>query len=202
MGIQVISIQQEIKEGYLRSHYIKDNIEILLSKIRKDTNLDLHEHQHLQFGYCFEGEFILIVGDEEYTIPTEGTYLLEGNIPHKALMLEDIYSLDFKYNVTYALKDKIIINMFMKSFKQNDLTIITSQIADAKLFKIDGIGRLELLNLKINSKLEIYLVVAKKVDVIYNSIQVSILPMKVYKVKGISSLEIIQNDKGMFLISV
>lgn len=202
MGIQEISFQQQVKEGYLRSYYIKDNIEILLSQIRKNTSLDLHQHQHLQFGYCFEGSFIFIAGDEEYTIHTADAYLLEANIPHKSCMMEHIYSIDFKYNIPYALKDKIILNVFMESFKQNDLTITPSQVASAKLFKIEGIGKLELLDFKANLKSEIYLMAAKKVDVLYNSIQFSIVPMKIYKVESVSSLEITQNAREMFLISV
>ena len=55
-------------DGWHQIAYRKDNIEILLSTIQPGMPFAEHAHEHIQFGFCFSGEFTFIAEKEKYLL--------------------------------------------------------------------------------------------------------------------------------------
>ena len=57
--------------------------------LKKDAVLALHRHPHEQTGYLVSGRIILTIGDEVREIHPGDSWVIPGNVEHRAKILED-----------------------------------------------------------------------------------------------------------------
>ncbi len=124
MGRQIdlidVSGEREICEGFKQKYLISDRYEILLNTLTTDVKLGNHSHHFAQFGYCFSGQFNFCVENNVYLIKENDSYNLIPDIVHGAEVLEEIYTIDFKYTVHEKLCNTIDINVLKPAQDKGD----------------------------------------------------------------------------------
>ena len=59
---------------------------MLMAEIHLEVSgvVPLHDHTYEQIGYCIEGTFDLIIGDEIHSIEPGSCWVVPSGVPHKA----------------------------------------------------------------------------------------------------------------------
>ena len=59
---------------------------MLMAEIHLEVGgvVPLHDHTYEQIGYCIEGTFDLIIGDEIHSIEPGSCWVVPSGVPHKA----------------------------------------------------------------------------------------------------------------------
>lgn len=186
MFSKVISSHRLIKEGFLQAFYIHGQYEVLLSTIQKGTGLDLHDHTHIQFGYCFSGSFKFKAGEEWAEIGAGSSYILASGIPHCADATETFYALDYKYNGPITEVDHRIFRMgvFGGEYNVNGVIVSHTTVGNAKIVRLVGKGEIPLVpcldNLKDIGR--IYLAPFGEIGIVKGNYRENLYPMNVYEI--------------------
>jgi hypothetical protein len=124
MGRQIdlidVSGEREICEGFKQKYLISDRYEILLNTLTTDVKLGNHSHHFAQFGYCFSGQFNFCVENNVYLIKENDSYNLIPDVVHGAEVLEEIYTIDFKYTIHEKLSNTIDLNVLKSTQNEGD----------------------------------------------------------------------------------
>lgn len=114
-----------VKEGFNKFVYKDDRCEILLNNVKKGVLLETHKHEECQFGYCFKGSFEFLVEDSKKIIEEGNSYILNTNIEHGAIFLDEIWALDFKFLAKKSIELDFSQNVFdsKNTFKAEDIMI-------------------------------------------------------------------------------
>lgn len=105
-------LQKGIEQSFLK----KDTFEIIISKVKKGTNLIMHSHNERQIGILLKGEFIFKTCDDTYYMKEIGcNYIVNSNILHSAEATEYFIALDFKYLRNIPLSDTALLKNSIKN---------------------------------------------------------------------------------------
>lgn len=188
MDIQELSIKDISKErligtGFRQAFYEENCFEILLSQIESNTPLNEHNHPHIQFGYCFSGNFIFNADGREYPLFSGNSYVLNSEIFHSANSKEKFYALDFKYiGHPESMVVPIKFNVFSPfcEIKKRGGKLEIAVICGCSLFKIKGAGSYFTSDF-LKQGYSYYAVVSHSVKIILNGDSILLEPMKIYK---------------------
>lgn len=79
----------------------------------------LHFHNHMEIGYCYTGEGVLTIKDEDFSYSNGMFSIIPKNVPHTTNSKEDTFS---KWEYMFIDTDGFISDMHLKkSVKQNEL---------------------------------------------------------------------------------
>lgn len=190
-----IGEEKMISEGWHQIAYRKDNIEILLSTIQPGTPFAEHAHEHIQFGFCFSGEFTFIADTEKYLLKQGGAYILNSNVKHKADADIEFYALDFKMVLPQFMKQKIgLFSELGESCTRMDY--------DFKEYTVTCINNEKSISCEMTvnfQKQTPILIVSQRTSVKVDGEICTLEPMSIYKAaKYVEQLEII--DRGKMVV--
>lgn len=62
--------------------------------LEKGKILPAHKHPHEQTGYLVSGKIILTIGEEEFEVNPGDSWVIPGNLEHRAKILEDSVAIE------------------------------------------------------------------------------------------------------------
>lgn len=77
--------------------YTKD-LTLLFSHMPSGSRLKRHSHSETQFGYIYMGQLEFTYNEKKLVLKKDDSYLLDSKVKHGGYVLEELYSLDIKYN--------------------------------------------------------------------------------------------------------
>jgi quercetin dioxygenase-like cupin family protein len=87
--------QVEMIPGVLR-RTLGHGAQMLLAEfnLAAGSELPMHSHPHDQVGYVVRGSMRLTIGDDARTCEAGDSYYIPGDVPHKAVTVEDALVID------------------------------------------------------------------------------------------------------------
>lgn len=200
-----IETLKELKPGFLRASAIFGKNMVLLFKVDKDVILENHKHPHIQFGYCFSGEFSFNVNGKEKEVRSGDSYLIDTNIPHSAVALSDYYSMDIKIISDDKQKQDVEYDVLSKVDQFENYQIERTDIGNSHIYRI--------ITLNDNAKVTMQsidlgccsLMVNKETDIVgEGGIKYTMEPMKIYSVlqKETETIKISKAGTELFVIEI
>lgn len=200
-----VSSNRLIKDGFAQAYFIDDQYEVLLSTIEKGTGLDLHHHDHIQFGYCFSGSFKFKAGEQWEDIQAGSSYLLASAIPHCADAVETFYAIDYKYNGPIVQPDNRIFrdDVFPDQINIDGILLSRTTVGNADVIKISGTGKIPLHSCFLDPAdlKRIFVTTSGEIGVAEDDSRESFYPMKVYEIPKNHSLYLkLANDNVVCIL--
>lgn len=62
--------------------------------LEKGRTLPDHKHPHEQTGYLVSGKIILTIGEEEFEVNPGDSWVIPGNVEHRAKIIEDSVAIE------------------------------------------------------------------------------------------------------------
>ena len=62
--------------------------------LEKGRTLPAHKHPHEQTGYLVSGKIILTIGEEKFEVNPGGSWVIPGNVEHRAKIIEDSVAIE------------------------------------------------------------------------------------------------------------
>ncbi|MHA1379809.1 MAG: cupin domain-containing protein [Candidatus Helarchaeota archaeon] len=79
---------------FRRTLVFTNNTMMVHFDLRKDAELPLHSHPHIQMGYVVKGKLEFYIYNKKYLLQAGDSYLAPSNVEHGAKVLEDCIVLD------------------------------------------------------------------------------------------------------------
>lgn len=203
MKIQSIESVKELKSGFVRASVISGKNMVLLFKVDKDVILENHKHPHIQFGYCFSGEFRFNVNGKEKIVKPRDPYLIDSNIQHSAVALSDYYSMDIKIISDNSLNRDVSYTVMSKMEEFENYEILKSNIGESYIYQIRTTNKNSIVPLQAFDLEHSYLMVNKKTKIIGEDGMACLMePMKIYTLLSEETRNITICDSGIDLFIV
>jgi hypothetical protein len=185
MNLVELENEREIVPEFVQRYYIEETFEILLNSISRQASLKKHSHLHAQFGYCFNGEFQFNLPNDSFIFKTNDSYVLKSNIEHSAIIIDDIYSLDFKF----LNAEECLNNIKNNVWRQDDhvFNYVNKNYNIYLLKKTDSIISLSNTN-------DYFIVCKSNSELTICEQSFSIKPMRIYKIEEPNNSLTIQNN--------
>ena len=80
----------QVSPGIFRKTLVSGKRTLLTEfRLKKGADLPLHSHPHEQTGYLVSGRMILTIGNEVDEMQKGDSWMIPGNVPHRATILAD-----------------------------------------------------------------------------------------------------------------
>jgi quercetin dioxygenase-like cupin family protein len=85
---------REIAPGFWGRMVHGDRSTLAFWEIRKGSVLARHSHMHEQITHILEGELLMQIGDQEYSLGPGAVYVIPSQTPHSAKAITDCRVID------------------------------------------------------------------------------------------------------------
>ena len=75
-----------VAEGVKIRTFWGDHMLISIVELEANAVVPMHTHSEEQIGTVLSGEMVMIIGDEEKALQAGDTYIIPGDVPHKAVV--------------------------------------------------------------------------------------------------------------------
>ncbi|KKO19086.1 MAG: AraC family ligand binding domain-containing protein [Candidatus Brocadia sp.] len=195
---------QIIRDGFTQSSLSLGKKIILLFNVLKDSNLPLHSHSHIQFGYNFYGAYDFFIDGKKYNAKPSQSYLINSKISHSAIATSDYYSLDFKY-LGNPLEKVCQFDVFEKEISNEECKFQKIHLENTIILKYTPIKEIVQLKLTSGDKERFFVVVKKRCQIKINVSSAELLPMNIYEINSSNhdiNFELFKEGDEIFLFII
>lgn len=101
-----------LQNGLVRASAVYGKTLLLLFEVKKNVEIQLHHHPHVQMGYVFSGSFDFLTDSKHYENLPRQSYIIRENQNHKVVATADFYSMDIKYIGASNIREEIKYDVF------------------------------------------------------------------------------------------